>query len=436
MKPLRRSNILLLLAACLSFTGVKAQRASVNCGTKTATGNTQVQVQIPQIDGLESLASLAAVPFSEVSSESLESLASLENFEDVPVAAKVGSAVVVINGAVQPEPFAAEKHKNLTRTFKVKSTDKLSIENQFGEVTVQTWARNEIAVEVNIVTRAATDAKAQEIMDRIDVEVSERGNVIAFVTNLQPMQIRSSSMKSFEVNYIIKMPKINPLHISHRFGNVHLPNFEGTTDITVKHGGIMAGRLTNKQNSIVLEHARGDNSVEYLKAADLRIRHSTFKITEADQLVLNSAHSMITIGKVETLSVESQHDPVFKMGSVNQLSGKGSFTVFKLGNLTESAKLDLRHGPKFEIGSVGQNFKRIDINGEFTQINLNFSDKNAFNFDVNTEHCTGLRANPDLVKLNFKEVRNTSASYKGNYGTTSPKGVVVVNAKHGSVAFN
>jgi len=441
MKPLKHSSIFFLLAACLSFTGAKAQRASASCGAKSAVAVATPQVVQVKVQKDALVAVVASAQNVRVSLEGLGSLASLESLGALASLESLdqpepGQYTATAFSVEQPEPFASEKVKTISRTFKVRGSEKLSIENQFGEVTVQTWPRNEIAVEVNIITRAANDAKAQEIMDKIDVEVDERGNIISFETNLQPMQIRSSSLKSFEVNYTVKMPKNNPLQISHRFGNVRLASFEGPTDISVKHGGLVAGRLTNRQNSISLEHARGDNTVEYLRAGDLKVKHSRIKVIEADALTLNSAHSNISLGKVETLNVDSQHDPLFKIGHVNQLIGKGSFTVFQLGNLAESAKLEVRHGPKFEIGSVGQNFKRIDINGEFTLIRLNFTDKNAFNFDVNTEHCSGLRANPELVKLNFKEVKNTTASYKGNYGTSSPKGVVVVNAKHGSVAFN
>ncbi|GAA4305446.1 hypothetical protein GCM10023183_19680 [Nibribacter koreensis] len=335
----------------------------------------------------------------------------------------------------QPNAYDFSKSKKFSKTFKVSSADKLNVENQFGKVDVQTWNRNEIAVEVNIITRASTDAKAQEILDKINIQATHGANLVSVVTVREPMQIQTSSGKSFEVNYLVKMPKGNALTLSNKFGDVVLPDMDGATQVSVKYGSINAGRLNSKDNKVSLEYGKEGSTVEYMRGGNLNVRYSSLKLTSAESLMASTAYSKISIDNIDALAIESRYDSQFRLGNVNQLSGRGSYSNFKIGNLKESAGMDMKYCSTFEIANIASGFKKIDVTGGYTSINLNFADKTAFNFDVNTSYGN-LKVDQDLVDYSFKEVRNTSATYKGKFGKASPKGLVNVTSKYGSVQFN
>ena len=348
------------------------------------------------------------------------------------------NVVIVSNPEVeQPQPNAYDftKSKKFSKTFKVSSADKLNIENQFGKVEVQTWNRNEISVEVNIITRASTDAKAQEILDKINIQATQGSNLVSVVTVREPMHIQTASGKSFEVNYLVKMPKANPVAISNKFGDVVLPDLDGPSEVSVKYGSINAGRLNNKHNRVSLEYGKDLSTVDYMRGGNLNVKYSSFKLTAAEALMTTTAYSSIAIDNIDALAVESRYDRAFKVGNVNQLTGRGSYTTFTVTNLKESAGMEMKYCSKFEIANIASGFKKIDVNGGYTTINLNFADKTAFNFDVNTSYGN-LKVDQDLVDYSFKEVRNTSATYKGKFGKAASKGLVNVTSKYGTVQFN
>src|SRR5580698_10379900 len=77
-----------------------------------------------------------------------------------------------------------ERKKNINKSYTVTSNDKLSIDNSFGDVSVSTWDKNEIQVNIEIETEASTDEKAQSMMNEIEVSDDRSGNIISFKTDV------------------------------------------------------------------------------------------------------------------------------------------------------------------------------------------------------------------------------------------------------------
>src|SRR5450432_4401259 len=72
------------------------------------------------------------------------------------------------------------RRRLINKSYNVTANDKLQIENQFGNVIVSTWDKDQITVDIEIVTKATTDEKAQEMMDKVDVKDAQNGNTISF----------------------------------------------------------------------------------------------------------------------------------------------------------------------------------------------------------------------------------------------------------------
>ncbi|MGV3539418.1 MAG: hypothetical protein ACO1OQ_06375 [Rufibacter sp.] len=464
MKPRHFKFTLLLAALFSSFAGVRGQALSPETPDRKVSVHVNAQVEeivnpviaecvskslekVECVASLKSLESLSALEkLNSLSSlQSLESLSSLESLESL---ASLGALAEVSQTGpneplllhdeyvVQtPGAFAAEKSKNVSKTFKVTSADKLSIENQYGRVDVQTWNRNEIAVEVKIISRAQTESKAQEILDKISVDVDESGNLISFVTEREPMEIRSSSEKSFEINYLVKMPKGNALQVNNKYGAVQLPDFDGPTELNVRYGKLTTGRLNNRHNNININYSSGQCVLEYVRSGDLEVKYSNLQLNGGESIRAITAYSRVGIDKVGDLAIESRYDQSFNVGSANQVSGTGSYSAFSIANLGESVGMNVKYS-KVDIGNIGANFKKVDLIGGYTAIKLGFNENSAFNFDINTSYCSNPKFNSGLVNFSFKEVKNTTATYRGKYGKSNAKGVVNVTNKYGSIALN
>ncbi|MBW7465690.1 DUF4097 family beta strand repeat-containing protein [Pontibacter aydingkolensis] len=292
--------------------------------------------------------------------------------------------------------FDAEKRKTFDKTYKVSSSDALSIHNKFGNVAVNTWAKNEIKVKVDVISRAATDAKAQEILDNINIIDSRSGSIISVVTKMSPMRVSGNTSKSFEINYTIYMPEANALTVKNSFGDVNLASLKGKADISVTHGALKTERLNNSDNNVKV--AYGSGSCGYINGGNVNLSYGDLYV-----------------------------------GGANGLTGNASYGNFKVGQLTEEMDMTFKHG-SFKVDNVSKNIKKIALDSNYGTVSLNFADNTAFNFDVNVQFGD-FKVDKSLINITSLEKGYTSAEYKGRFGGSSPKGVVNINSKFGDVKF-
>jgi hypothetical protein len=76
------------------------------------------------------------------------------------------------------------KSKSYSKSYNVDANDKLQIENRYGKVEVNTWAKNEVKVDVEIKTYANEDDDAQKLLDMVKINDSKDGNGVNFKTQI------------------------------------------------------------------------------------------------------------------------------------------------------------------------------------------------------------------------------------------------------------
>src|SRR5882724_4501064 len=134
------------------------------------------------------------------------------------------------------------KNKSVNKSYNVSSSDKLKIENSFGDVEIHTWNKNEIKVDISIEVSSNIEASAQKMIDGITISDSKSGSDIHFKTSIKGMDKDNNHNKdeksTMKINYDISMPASNPLNISNEFGGTVVPDFKGEVDLSSKFGSL------------------------------------------------------------------------------------------------------------------------------------------------------------------------------------------------------
>lgn len=156
-----------------------------------------------------------------------------------------------------------DKKRTISKSYTVTSSDKLHIENSFGNVVISTWDKNEIKVDIEIGVKASSEQKAQEMMDEIEVRDSKDGGNISFKTEIGDINERGNNKKhnrnedhpnrdgdnegerKFYIDYKVYMPAVNPLEIENSFGKTTVPDLKGEVNLTSKFGSLTTGKLDN-----------------------------------------------------------------------------------------------------------------------------------------------------------------------------------------------
>jgi hypothetical protein len=328
--------------------------------------------------------------------------------------------------------FDEERSRKISRSFKVKSSDQLSIDNKFGKVHVNTWDRNEITVDITMIGRANDADRAQRILDAIDVKVSEESGLIAFRTEIAKIQGNNQNgKKGFEINYTVNMPKGNPLKLKNSFGDVYLADLDGKADLNVSYGSLKAENLTHADNFVKV--AFGSGEVESLKGGTLDVDYSKVNVERMGNLTVNSGFSKLSVEKAGNVDLKARYGDV-KIGTVDNLVGSAGFSGVDVNQVNEKVNMKVEYCNDFDVNSVARNFKEINVDGSFSKIKVTFDPATSFNFDVNLQYAD-LDANDNLNNFSFVEKKSNSKVYRGNFGKNGG-GNVKISSRYGNVDFD
>ncbi len=285
-----------------------------------------------------------------------------------------------------------EKKKTISKSYPVSVSDKLNIENSFGEVVITTWAKNEIKVDIEMTASAGSEERAQKILDEIGVTDKREGSNIYLKTNVGSIHDshgnswskskKDGNNRAFEINYTVTMPSSNPLHIENSFGKITVPDFSGPVSLISKFGSLKAGNLTNVEEVDVEFGSaeidgihNGKSSFKYdSKSSINRISGAVkigcefsdrvqFQVDNAiDELSINESYSTISVIVQKELSA-----------NFNIHTSFGDFSNHTGFSIPEDKDDDDNAGPRFDKdyhGKSGDGRSKIKIKSSFGEVRL------------------------------------------------------------------
>jgi hypothetical protein len=280
---------------------------------------------------------------------------------------------------------AIEKKKTYNKIYSISASDKISIDNQFGEVIIKAGNTNEVKVEVTITAKSSTEEHAQEILDRISIEDSKGSGGISFKTNMKNDHKNRSDNKGskdqrMEINYLVLMPLSNPLTLNNQFGATVVPDMKGQVDITSKFGTLTAGKLSNVKK---VDVEFGTATIESISSGTLTVKFSRAIVNKLDGSVLavfehssgiklgieNTTKQLTVTSSFSTVYVDINKnlDATFDIStSFGAMSNKTDFEI-KEGSSSDSKKPNFNHNYS---GKSGNGNTAIKIGSSFSQITL------------------------------------------------------------------
>lgn len=313
----------------------------------------------------------------------------------------------------QPEELigTVEKSKLITKTYSVDQNDKLSINNQYGKVSVHVWAKNEIRVDVEIKAFESSESSAQELLESVKIADLRQGNLISFKTNFDKTSLNfwsrvkngKEERRGVQVNYTIYMPANNPLEINNRYGSTELDDFSGPVNISSSYGSFSSGKLDNPANQVKVSY--GSANMENYSNGNLSVSYGGLKLAHADKV-----------------------------------NASIKFSSAKITRLTNGGTFDLSYSGGFKIDEVDKNVKNLIITSSYSGVTLGIDENADFDFDVTVSYAG---FNFDNQKMNLvnqlsdegkTKSWNPTKNYKGSMGKGSDSRIII-KSNYGGVKF-
>jgi hypothetical protein len=281
-----------------------------------------------------------------------------------------------------------EKRKTYSKSYAISGSDKVSLSNQFGEMKIITWDKNEIKVDVTIVCKASSEDVAQKIMDKINIDDGKTENGVYFKTNMHKMSNNSGTNKngeykeqSMKIDYLVYMPATNTLEANNQFGPMSLPDYKGQVELESKFGSLTTGRLMNAK-SVFVEF--GKATIEHQNNGKLTIKFSKGTIGSlsgnVDLLIEFCDKIKIGMGnELKDFNLKTNYSTVY-LDASSDLSAQfnihtnfGEFKNKTSFSINEEKSSSEQHGPKFDkdySGKAGTGSNKVKIRSEFGEVIL------------------------------------------------------------------
>lgn len=345
-------------------------------------------------------------------------------------------------------PQRADFTKTIKKEYEVGSNATVHINNKYGKVDVKTWDKNRVKIDVRIVVKAATEADAQKVFERINVQFSNTGNYVKAETMIEPQSRKwwdtgGGNKNDYSINYEVFAPASISLELYNKYGDVYAAAIKGKATIDVKYGNFKLDGLSETSN-ITLAYGNG----KLTKAGKLvtDVSYARLNVTEANEMDVNSKYSTITIDKLEALRSLSKYD-TYKLGDIELFRNTGKYDnieVQQTGAMTVSSKYTNVHVAKaaktlemnMEYGGVtilqlNKGFSDVNLSGKYTDFKLVVEDGATYRVDALSDYA-GIKY-PSAMTVTLERKEKSSYEVKGHVGGQQPAAVIKARLSYGGL---
>lgn len=278
-----------------------------------------------------------------------------------------------IGWAAKPESI---KKKEIIKSFDVSLSDLLMTDNRYGNTTITHWNKSEVEIRVVIEAKAEKEQNAQDIIDRVQIDLMKRGNTISAITSIKQQNWSGNRNQRFTINYYINMPSKLAINLTQKYGNINLPDInEGKSTIQVKYGNLNAGSFTQPLN---LESKYGNVDIANVEKADLDLGYcGNVTIGNAVTLNADNKYSNMNIKNCGQINLENKYGNV-KIESLDKGYMEIKYSEATIDSVKDELDINELAYSTLTIKKLSANFKRLNVDARYGNLNIRIPSEASF----------------------------------------------------------
>jgi hypothetical protein len=343
-------------------------------------------------------------------------------------------SVFLISSSLSAQEVTKEFHKEFTA-----GTKTLELSNRYGDITIESWDKDQIIIDVKVTVEMSNKEKAQKYLDQIDVQFSESPTVISAKTVIDDKFNFSGwgDSRKFSIDYTVKMPVGTDLTLFNKYGNTEIDELHGLMNLDIKYGNINAGKLTRGNVKPInnLSIAYGKGTIDEAGWLDLTERYvGSMEIGKSQAILLDSKYSKLALGETSSMVGESKYDNI-KIENINNLDLENGYTEVNIGELAKKLTYNGSYG-SFSIDRIPEGFESLDVDTRYMGVKLGIEESASYRLDAKVSYG-GLKYNEEKFKNQRRIVENNSHEVSGVVGDNeNPTSKVNVVASYGTVRLS
>ena len=167
--------------------------------------------------------------------------------------------LIILLGAAGVPSDEEEGRREFTKTIKkefdISPDGTVEVLTKYGKVEVNTWDRNRVKVEVQMVVRTLNETSAQEVFERINVDFTNSPNYVKAATNISTNKDWwagwGDNKTDYTINYEIHMPASIHLELDTKHCDVLVGELEESATVEMKYGNFEFAGLDEETDLIL-----------------------------------------------------------------------------------------------------------------------------------------------------------------------------------------
>ena len=326
------------------------------------------------------------------------------------------------------------KEKTIKKEFNVNSDALFKVKNSYGNLNITSWDQDKVMIEVHIKTNGNNEDKVKERLEEIDVDFENSSSLVSAITRFGERNKSwgwnwgKRNSVNVKVNYTIKLPVKNSVHLSNDYGNIYLDRVDGHAKISCDYGKMEIGELRGRNNELRFDYT-SRSSFEYINSAEIIADYSGFNIEKAGDLTIKADYTNAVIEEMENLDYSSDYGSM-EVKKVKNVNGVGDYIGIKLGEVDGNISVRSDYGSVKVARMLNGN---IDINSDYTGIKIGYDSGYNFDFEITTEYA-GVSGKEDF-EISISREKSSDKYYKGYRGQSNSGNKVYINSEYGGISF-
>jgi DUF4097 and DUF4098 domain-containing protein YvlB len=310
-----------------------------------------------------------------------------------------------------------EKSRSLVQSYPTTDETSVQIINKYGNIHILPWEEDSIRFEINIKVEANKQSKADKTYDNIDIEFSETSYYViaqtifgnkknafwADVSDFTSSMLNTGA--NAQIDYTVYIPSHLELSIELKFGSIYMTDHHGKTTVFVSNGDFRGGSF----NDLDLDHSFGNVVIDSIQSGSLSLGYTELRLKHAGDIRITSKSSKPEIGSFNSIRLNSKRDTYFfeEAGAIN---GETSFSYLTIETLNGNLNLETNYG-NLTIGDYGKEFNLMNLNGNYTDVNLVCGDNPGYSFEAYYNHKTKMIYPNEIGSFENKELDSDKGEY-------------------------
>jgi len=330
--------------------------------------------------------------------------------------------------------------KSVTKSYKVSPETTVEINNKYGKIHVIPWDKDSVKITATMKVHSSNLSRLEKVKNSINFNFTNTKFYISAITDFGTSsnqiltELKSLSdaiitgQNQIEINYLVYCPAEINLNLVNKFGDIYIDDMIGKLKVSLSNGDL---KINSIEGEAQVELSFGSGIINDIREGQLTVSYSDIKVKDALRLDIDSKSSTLNIERADYIKIVSRRDKYF-INTIENFYGSSEFSQIWIENLLCETDCSLKFG-SFTISDTKKEFCNINLNSDFTDINLNLSEGSKYEADIFYPDGASVNfpANKDKYGFrNEKEGLQWHASYKTAIGESLPKLRILENQKN------